>query len=529
MKKYIIVVLLAIIAIAITSCVKTLEEEGISSTTECIGTVVEKSTNTVLPNIKVKVTDGDHIYAFTTTGPDGAFSLNVDFNEVDETYYLLLDGSPSLPVKQEPLLGIGYKIYDYKILALYDKTDTALRPSVVTGEVSNIMEHSAIASGSVLSCGGRELTDRGICYSTDQLPEITDQHVSAGTEIGEYSCNLTELQSSTRYYYRAYATNDFGTSYGIQKTFTSGNGEATVTISYVRDTTATTVVCGGNVESDGGYQVTDRGLCWSTEQYPKIENSQHLSIGEGIGQFEGQITGLSVNTTYYVRAYATNSTGTVYSEQMPFTTKDGKPEVVTITPTRNGITVTSGGNVISDWGFPVTERGICYSRTPNPDLSDAHSHTSDGSGLGSFSSTFTMAYAGVYYVCAYATNANGTSYGEPLPVNHPYYDLPTFTYGGRTYRVAPPAENVMTWSDANNYCEGLTLYGFTDWRLPTRDEMSQMSQNSGSIGGFNNDYWWTCTSCGGSYHYGVRMLSNVSSCYYDDGSIFYVRPIRIDE
>jgi len=79
--------------------------------------------------------------------------------------------------------------------------------------------------------------------------------------------------------------------------------------------------CGGAVNSDAGLTVTARGVCWSTSINPTIANSK-TSDGAGIGTFTSTITGLTKGTTYYVRAYATNSAGTAYGGAYSFTTLD---------------------------------------------------------------------------------------------------------------------------------------------------------------------------------------------------------------
>jgi hypothetical protein len=99
----------------------------------------------------------------------------------------------------------------------------------------------------------------------------------------------------------------------------------TVTTTAITNIDKTTATGGGNVTADGGADVTARGICWSTSQNPTISGS-HTTDGTGTGIFTSAMTGLTANTTYYVRAYATNSAGTAYGEEVSFTTlPDGIP------------------------------------------------------------------------------------------------------------------------------------------------------------------------------------------------------------
>ena len=93
----------------------------------------------------------------------------------------------------------------------------------------------------------------------------------------------------------------------------------TVTTTAISDIDKTTATGGGNITADGGATVTARGICWSTSQNPTISGS-HTTDGTGTGSFTSSMTGLTANTTYYVRAYATNSAGTAYGAEMSFTT-----------------------------------------------------------------------------------------------------------------------------------------------------------------------------------------------------------------
>jgi uncharacterized protein (TIGR02145 family) len=87
--------------------------------------------------------------------------------------------------------------------------------------------------------------------------------------------------------------------------------------------TQTTASSGGNITSDGGVAVIDRGVCWSTSANPTIALTTKTTDGTGAGAFTSSITGLTSNTTYYVRAFATNSAGTAYGTQESFTTQIG--------------------------------------------------------------------------------------------------------------------------------------------------------------------------------------------------------------
>ena len=369
-------------------------------------------------------------------------------------------------------------------------------PIVTTKIVTNVSPLSATCGGTVTSDGGFTVTARGICWSTVTNPTIDDQHSTNGTGIGEFIQSITDLQNSTTYHVRAYATNSNGTAYGEDEAFTTTSGAITVTTSNVTNVGPTSATCGGNasVTADNNLPITAKGVCWSTGHNPTI-SGDHTTDGSGPGTFNSSISGLTINTQYYVRAYATNQLGTYYGEEKSFTTTVGLPSVITTAPSLNGTTVTTGGNVTSDGGFTVTARGVCYGSLPNPDLSSTYSHTTDGSGTGYYTSTFSLTESiSTYYIRAYATNANGTTYGEQMIVIKEYYELPTFTFNGHVYRVAPDPqtdnyEQYLSWGDANDYCANLTLYGHADWRMPTQEELYTMWLNWEAIGGWCYSYY----------------------------------------
>lgn len=90
-----------------------------------------------------------------------------------------------------------------------------------------------------------------------------------------------------------------------------------VTTAVITDITATSAISGGNIIDDGGAEVTARGICWSTNENPTISDSK-TNDSSGPGQFVGILSGLEGGTLYHVRAYATNTFGTAYGDQITF-------------------------------------------------------------------------------------------------------------------------------------------------------------------------------------------------------------------
>lgn len=189
-------------------------------------------------------------------------------------------------------------------------------PTVVTSPVTDITLTTASSGGNITDDGGSAVISRGICWSTDQEPTTDDNKTSDGTGTGQYTSDLTGLAENTTYYVRAYAVNSEGTAYGELQTFTTGEaGMATVVTTPVNSLTENSVVAGGNVTSDGGHSVTERGVVWSITEEPTIENNK-VPAGSGTGTFTANVTGLSDGTVYYLRSYASSDLGTVYGNQV---------------------------------------------------------------------------------------------------------------------------------------------------------------------------------------------------------------------
>ena len=198
-------------------------------------------------------------------------------------------------------------------------------PYIVTDDPLTTDYGSYRFMGAIVYIGENQVKQHGFCWSTSNYPDLSNESVKLGirNQPGIIYTDLPHLSGNTTYYIRTYLTTASGTIFGNQITYRTPMSTIPVlSTSIIQDSTEHIVKSGGEVLFSGGKAIHSRGICWSTQQNVSISDSVSLD-GSGTGSFVSLAVGLTPNTTYYLRAYATNSIGTGYGEVLSHTTWAG--------------------------------------------------------------------------------------------------------------------------------------------------------------------------------------------------------------
>ena len=398
-------------------------------------------------------------------------------------------------------------------------------PVVDILEAISISETNYRIKCQLMNEGGQKVTEKGICFNTFGAPTLDDQVIKyTGSATGEYTVDMGNLDTSKRYYVRAYAKNAMGVGFSRVIDFEPGSGSVSlpkVITSAVTGITQTSAKGGGNVTDEGSSPVTERGICWSTSHNPTTSDN-HGKSGTGLGTYTVNMNGLSANTTYYVRAYAINAQGTSYGNEVSYNF-ELNATLPTVTPKEvTDITKTSaqcGGTVESAGGAPVTERGVCWSTHSNPTINDDHANSGAG-GTGSYFVTIDNLTPDTYYfVRAYATNSSGTAYGSEV----------NFSTLGETVRPEGSINGLFSISDSQQvwFSQGNLQYigsatpaywkfaeNQWDYLGTSTGQNSDATDVDRDLFGWATSGWYSGTS-GTNYYMPYDV--NTSSSYYGPG------------
>lgn len=309
---------------------------------------------------------------------------------------------------------------------LIDKPESS--PTVITLEASEVKLNSFVMTGEVSDEGFSAANERGFVWSqTNPNPSVSDNKVVVGYGKGQYSHLFEKLTVNTKYFIKAFATNNKGTSYGeVKSIITADYLLATVSTDLPKNITYTSAELGGNVLEDGGIAVTEKGLCLAINKTPTIDDIK-ITNAKGVGPFANIVVKLQEGSNYVVKAYAINGKGISYGNEQKFTTNAFKVPTVTTNNAQNiyATFATLYGNVSDNGGTDIIEKGFCLSKNSNPNITDlkvkaSNLETGDYAIL-----TTALDPMSKYFVKAYAQNLKGIAYGNEITFSTPEGNIPT--------------------------------------------------------------------------------------------------------
>ncbi len=306
---YIVLSLFLLLVISFSACNKEPEPEPTVQYGNISGTVKDQS-GKPLENATIT---SDSLEA-TTTNAQGVFT----YTNVKVRSYVLkavkqgyIDGSQTVGLVANKTVSVNIQL------------KAGGKPNVSINQANNITMTSAKVAGRILTVGDAQVIAYGHCWSTSSAPTIADNTTNFGAtaENSAFESSLIGLESGTQYYVKAYATNKYGTIYSDNITFSTLPGEAVLLTNAASDIEFNFAKITGNISSTGLGTITQHGHVWSKSADPTIADSKtELGIKASTGNFASSVEGLEMETKYYIRAYAINDAGIVYSNQESFTT-----------------------------------------------------------------------------------------------------------------------------------------------------------------------------------------------------------------
>lgn len=292
-------------------------------------------------------------------------------------------------------------------------------PELAVQPNPEVQDFSISLTTDFLRLGNQPYLSYGICWNQTGSPDLDDSTVVnlGRPPIPYFTTVLPDLKPQTRYHARAYATVGKRTSFSKEITF--------VTLPQQRPAVETgeliaegpeSLTFRGRLGHSGVSTITDHGYCWHTSPNPTIGNAR-TQLGYGApGEFKSVLPGVRSNTRYYIRAYATNAQGTSYGAEVSLTKNCqsgptmGASGISSVTTT----TALAAGNIANRGCSDITEYGHCWSIKANPDVADTRTQYLNGT-TGNFNSAITnLSPNTLYYIRPYATNLQGTTYGNQL-------------------------------------------------------------------------------------------------------------------
>ncbi|MDH6306338.1 N-acetylneuraminic acid mutarotase [Parabacteroides sp. PF5-5] len=302
-----------------------------------------------------------------------------------------------------------------------------------TFKPDSIKGTSVYAGGKILDKGEGKIEACGVYVSKKQDMSVIDSVYLSPSVADSFFFKVGGLEPNTTYYMQGYAKSNFGTFTGDVKTLTTISGKPLMGMFELTGTGFVDAQFVLEVLDEGDSPVTAYGICWSETPGSEISGDT-IVIGSGTGSFTVQLKNLKPYTSYYARAYATNSFGTKYSDEVSFKTESNMPEIETLevsSMSRGSALIR--GNIKKIGMGKIDLLGFCYSTTEMPTVMNKTAPAPVDQAEGLFSVWMSGLKGGTtYYARAYLKNTSGLlAYGEQVTFTTPsmFTQMATFTGG----------------------------------------------------------------------------------------------------
>ncbi len=268
--------------------------------------------------------------------------------------------------------------------------------------------------------GGSIINTKGFCWKVEGEsegdPTNKDNVRNIAAESSDFSGRIFDLLPNKTYLVRAYAINSEGPGYGTTfRVHTNETDRPSMSSIKVVEQTASSIHVQSKVLSKGTSEILEKGFCWSTEPNPTIDGF-HKAVA-GTDEIEEVITALRPNIIYYIRAYATNSSGTEYGDEYATMVSQTSPPVLSAVKVEDytGSSIVVSATILSDGGEEILEKGFCYSDLVMPTI-DGPKVVVEEAGEKITATITNLMPSTAYVIRAYARNGRGAAYSVSICV-----------------------------------------------------------------------------------------------------------------